>query len=292
MYKFNQYVLNEDRETFGWKKGTDAPIIPYELYKNEDTSNIMYADALDKVKFFNGDKKTIFLKKIVWIAKQFEIPVNWIMGIFYIETGGKFNPDAGRDKPNQNNAFGLFQILPPTFRGTFGGDDNRAITTDPVRQMDYYYFYLMRFIVNRVLTDPISMYLMVMGSRYMLEPMDYKFRSGVYHGNSGLFGFFKSGQYKGTKIDLYLTIITTNPIYKQLWIQGHFNGNKVLMEWIDKLGVRSRLPKVTGQVSSKQNDNVEPSKKSESPIKLDIPNWLEGLIETLKKVVVGNDTKC
>jgi hypothetical protein len=288
MYKFNEYVLNEGKkETFGWEEGEDAIIVPFELYKDEDTSNIMYADALDNNKFYPDNKKELFLKKLVWIAKQFDIPVNWIMGTLYIETGGKFNTNSRRD--TGNGAFGIFQIKADVFRGTFGGNDNRVMTTDPIRQLDYYYCYLLRFTKNRVLTDPICMYLVVLGSRYIIEPMDYKFVSGVYQGNDGLFGFFESGKYKGTKIDLYLSMITKKPIYKQLYQMGQFKGNVQLTEWINKLGVANRLPKITGS-----SENVAPTEKEtpKIPTKDEDFDFLKSTIEFFKKILVGKDTKC
>lgn len=286
MYKFSEYVLNEwKQESFGWKEGEDAIIVPIDVYKNEDISNIMYADALNGNKFFEGNKKELFLKKIVWISKQFGVPVNWIMGTFYVETGGKFNTDAYRES---NGAYGLFQILSDTFRGTFGGNNNKVMTTDPIRQLDYYYCYLLRFTVNRVLTDPICMYLVVLGSRYIIEPMDYKFVSKVYNNNEGLFGFFESGKYKGTKIDLYLSMITKKPIYKQLYQMGQFKGNVQLTEWINKLGVANRLPKITGSP-----ENLAPTEKEKSkmPTKEEDFDLLKSAVNFLK-ILVGKDTKC
>jgi hypothetical protein len=290
MYKFNEYVLNESKkDTFGWEEGKDAIIVPFELYKDEDTSNIMYASALDNNKFYPDNKKELFLKKLVWIAKQFDIPVNWIMGTLYIETGGKFNTDSRRD--TGNGAFGIFQIKADTFRGTFGGNNNRVMTTDPIRQLDYYYCYLLRFTKNRVLTDPICMYLVVLGSRYIIEPMDYKFVNSVYEGNDGLFGFFESGKYKGTKIDLYLSMIIKKPIYKQLYQMGEFKGNVQLTEWINKLGVSNRLPKIKGSGSQNLTPLVDKEKEPKEE-DFDLFKSATDFFKKIQKLIVGKDTKC
>ena len=164
------------------------------------------------------------------------------------------------------------------------------MTSDPIRQLDYYYCYLLRFTVNRNITDPICMYLLVLGSRYILEDMDYKFVSSVYRNNSGLFGFFQSGKYVGTKIDLYLSMITKKSIYNQLYKLGHFKGNSELTEWINKLGVVNRLPKITGG-----SQNLAPLEKERDGNKEDDFDLLKSATDFFKKIqniIVDKDTKC
>jgi hypothetical protein len=224
--KFNEFLkINEEVSTDWqiWKKGQKAPIIPKELYANENTSNIMYADALDKA---YKEKKTDFLKKLVWIAKQFNIPVNWLMGMLFIESGGAFNNiTTKRDKPGENGAYGIWQLTQGTFNGTFGkGVNSDYLGSDPLRQLDYLYYYLKLYKVQERI-DPIQVYLVVFQPGRKL-PMDTLFPSDTCHGgNANLFARLKNPKLRCSMIDFYVGIITKKEIFKQLYLNGDFDKN-------------------------------------------------------------------
>lgn len=280
MIKFNEYKLINE---------TWDPYIPAtvdkKVYMNKDISNLILKDKLPD-KFF--PKKEEFLKKVVWIAEQFNVPANWLMAIMDVETGGRWEPYI---ESTRSSAKGLIQFIDATARGTFGLKSSKEIPKEPIRQLDFVYVYLQRFIGDKVMTDPLSFYIIIFTPGFFYKSMTTPYSNAIRSGNSSLFNHFsEDSPLKGTKLELYIMLIKSKKYYQDMYVNGDFNNNTEFIQEMTKLGLDKKIVNKNKkqELLAKQNTQrkTEPLKKT--PKKMEIKDFVELSIEYLKGLTVGD----
>jgi hypothetical protein len=279
MLKFKEYELNET-----WKPYIPSTISS-KVYSNRDTSNLILKDKLPD-KYF--PKKEEFLKKVIWIAEQFNVPANWLMAVMDVETGGRWEPFTDSTR---SSAQGLIQMNNGTARGTFGLTSSKEIPKDPIRQLDYVLVYLQRFIGDKIITDPLSFYIIIFSPGYYYKSMTTPYSNTIRSGNSTLFNFFpENSPLKGTKLELYIMLIKSKKYYQEMYINGDFNNNVEFIEEMTKLGLDKKIinKKKKPDLVNKQNSKrtQEPLKKT--PKKTDLKDFVDMGIEYLKSLTIGD----
>lgn len=113
------------------------------------------------------ENKEAFLAEVVSVSNRLNIDPNWLMGVMYIETAGKYS--ASIQNP-YSKATGLIQFMPATARGMGTTIEDLAKLTN-VEQLEWVYKYLRPY--RNKISSFVDCYFAVFFPLAMGKPSDF-----------------------------------------------------------------------------------------------------------------------
>lgn len=300
MKNFNEYNKLNEAYSQGWTVGTDAKIIPKSKWKDTKVPpNLLYANEIGRKK---GDKNTgvieynvnparkkDFLKKFTWICNELGLNPNYMMAIMHLETSGTFSSKIKNFQTKE--AKGLIQFTDgPAARETFGLNDADDIPTDPIRQLDYVYYYLYRWTKLRkfqpkTLADHYIGLVFLPGLAN--KPNNYDV-SAHYKHNENMFAFYPKDHPKHKTLEnLRLTVESgsKNAFRKALGIKTRKPSETDIASAKDRVISKDNF---FDKVRTKKQTNIIAKKEAKKPV--DVKSIYKS-IEDLGKAIAKNSTK-
>lgn len=166
----NDYIIKEFRK---WN------------HKTEDME-LIYSNLVP-------ENKEAFIGEVERISRKLGIDPNWLMGVMYIETAGKFTASI---KNPITGATGLIQFMPATAKGLGTTVEELALMSN-VEQLEYVYKYLYPY--RRKINRFIDCYLAVFFPAAMDKPLEYVIQTkslsaGLIARQNPLFDLDRNGQ--------------------------------------------------------------------------------------------------